>query len=32
LTPRQAKFFPLWALARYRNLKSGNVRAVAFGM
>jgi squalene-hopene/tetraprenyl-beta-curcumene cyclase len=27
-----AKFFPLWALARYRNLKSGNVRAVAFGM
>jgi squalene-hopene/tetraprenyl-beta-curcumene cyclase len=26
------KFFPLWALARYRNLKSGNVRAVAFGM
>ena len=27
-----AKFFPLWALARYRNLKSGNVGAVAFGM
>jgi squalene-hopene/tetraprenyl-beta-curcumene cyclase len=27
-----AKFFPLWALARYRNLKSGNVRAVAWGM
>jgi squalene-hopene/tetraprenyl-beta-curcumene cyclase len=27
-----AKFFPLWALARYRNLKSGNVRAVAYGM
>jgi squalene-hopene/tetraprenyl-beta-curcumene cyclase len=27
-----AKFFPLWALARYRNLKSGNTRAVAFGM
>jgi squalene-hopene/tetraprenyl-beta-curcumene cyclase len=27
-----AQFFPLWALARYRNLKSGNVRAVAFGM
>ena len=27
-----AKFFPLWALARYRNLKSGNARAVAFGM
>ena len=27
-----AKFFPLWALARYRNLRSGNTRAVAFGM
>jgi squalene-hopene/tetraprenyl-beta-curcumene cyclase len=27
-----AKFFPLWALARYRNLKSGNTRAVAWGM
>ena len=26
------KFFPLWAMARYRNLKSGNARAVAFGM
>jgi squalene-hopene/tetraprenyl-beta-curcumene cyclase len=26
------KFFPLWALARYRNLKTGNARAVAFGM
>jgi squalene-hopene/tetraprenyl-beta-curcumene cyclase len=26
------KFFPLWALARYRNLKAGNMRAVAFGM
>ena len=24
------KFFPLWALARYRNLKSG--RATKFGM
>jgi len=24
------KFFPLWALARYRNLKSG--RATQFGM
>ena len=24
-----AKFFPLWALARYRNLKRGNSRAVA---
>jgi len=27
-----SKFFPLWALARYRNLKSGNARAVAWGM
>ncbi len=27
-----AKFFPLWALARYRNLKSGNARRVAWGM
>jgi squalene-hopene/tetraprenyl-beta-curcumene cyclase len=27
-----AKFFPLWALARYRNLRSANDRAVAFGM
>jgi squalene-hopene/tetraprenyl-beta-curcumene cyclase len=27
-----AKFFPLWALARYRNLTGGNARAVAFGM
>jgi squalene-hopene/tetraprenyl-beta-curcumene cyclase len=27
-----AKFFPLWAMARYRNLKQGNSRAVAFGM
>jgi len=27
-----AKFFPLWALARYRNLKKGNSRRVAFGM
>ena len=27
-----SKFFPLWALARYRNLKSGNARTVAFGM
>ena len=26
------KFFPLWALARYRNLTAGNARAVAFGM
>jgi squalene-hopene/tetraprenyl-beta-curcumene cyclase len=27
-----AKFFPLWALARYRNLKNGNARKVAWGM
>jgi len=27
-----AKFFPLWALARYRNLKNGNARRGAFGM
>jgi len=27
-----AKFFPLWALARYRNLKSGNTRGVEWGM
>jgi squalene-hopene/tetraprenyl-beta-curcumene cyclase len=27
-----ARFFPLWALARYRNLKGGSVRVVAFGM
>jgi squalene-hopene/tetraprenyl-beta-curcumene cyclase len=26
------KFFPLWALARYRNLRRGNSRTVAFGM
>lgn len=26
------KFFPLWALARYRNLRRANSRAVAFGM
>jgi squalene-hopene/tetraprenyl-beta-curcumene cyclase len=26
------KFFPLWALARYRNLQATNGRAVAFGM
>jgi squalene-hopene/tetraprenyl-beta-curcumene cyclase len=26
------KFFPLWALARYRNLKSGNYRRVAYGL
>jgi len=27
-----SKFFPLWALARYRNLTRGNSRAPAFGM
>jgi squalene-hopene/tetraprenyl-beta-curcumene cyclase len=27
-----AKFFPLWALARYRNVKRANDRAVRFGM
>jgi squalene-hopene/tetraprenyl-beta-curcumene cyclase len=27
-----SKFFPLWALARYRNLKRGNTRQVVFGM
>ena len=27
-----SKFFPLWALARYRNLKATNSRSVAFGM
>jgi len=26
------KFFPLWALARYRNLKAGNSTSVDFGM
>ncbi len=26
------KFFPLWALARYRNLKRANDRHVAYGM
>ena len=26
------KFFPLWALARYRNLKTQNSPAVSFGM
>ena len=25
-------FFPLWALARYRNLRRGNVRRVVHGM
>jgi squalene-hopene/tetraprenyl-beta-curcumene cyclase len=27
-----AKFFPLWAMARYRNLKQGNSPATHFGM
>ncbi len=27
-----AKFFPLWALARYRRLRRGNSRTVAFGI
>src|SRR5207344_1616636 len=27
-----SKFFPLWALARYRNLTRGNTRTVAYGM
>jgi squalene-hopene/tetraprenyl-beta-curcumene cyclase len=27
-----AKFFPLWALARYRNLTRSNERRVAYGM
>jgi len=27
-----SKFFPLWALARYRNLKHANAPAVTFGM
>jgi squalene-hopene/tetraprenyl-beta-curcumene cyclase len=26
------KFFPLWALARYRNLKNANSRSVQYGM
>jgi squalene-hopene/tetraprenyl-beta-curcumene cyclase len=26
------RFFPLWAMARYQNLRSGNSRAVSFGM
>ncbi len=27
-----SKYFPLWALARYRNLTRANMRAVAWGM
>ena len=26
------KFFPLWAVARYRNLKAGNSRRVTYGL
>jgi squalene-hopene/tetraprenyl-beta-curcumene cyclase len=26
------KYFPLWAVARYRNLKQGNARTTPFGM
>ena len=26
------KFFPLWAMARYRNLKASNARSTPFGM
>ena len=26
------KFFPLWAVARYRNLKAGNSRQVSYGL
>jgi squalene-hopene/tetraprenyl-beta-curcumene cyclase len=26
------KYFPLWAMARYRNLKRSNARDVAWGM
>ena len=27
-----AKFFPMWALARYRNLKAANTKSVLVGM
>ena len=27
-----SKFFPLWAMARYRNLKAGNTPSTLFGM
>jgi squalene-hopene/tetraprenyl-beta-curcumene cyclase len=27
-----AKFFPLWAMARYRNLKTANIKTVLAGM
>jgi hypothetical protein len=29
---RHPKFFPLWAMTRYRNLKRGDARAAACGM
>ena len=27
-----SRYFPIWALARYRNLKAGNSRQVRWGM
>ena len=27
-----SKFFPLWAMARYRNLKAANTKTVLVGM
>jgi squalene-hopene/tetraprenyl-beta-curcumene cyclase len=27
-----SKFFPLWALARYRNLEKANTRSLPYGM
>ena len=27
-----SKYFPLWAIARYRNLKEGNPQPVRMGM
>jgi squalene-hopene/tetraprenyl-beta-curcumene cyclase len=27
-----SKFFPMWALARYRNLKAANTKSVLVGM
>jgi squalene-hopene/tetraprenyl-beta-curcumene cyclase len=27
-----SKYFPLWALARYRNLKNADARPVVYGM
>ena len=26
------KFFPVWAMARYRNLTSSNAKTIRFGM